>query len=260
VTRIRWWIAGSTVAVVILAVAGVVIWQDARPDRAATVATVTPSLDHAIADVVAAAGDGAATTVTELVPTTSCSGGNVFTVTANLYTNAGAEDALIDQIAASIPASDDPHRTAALDDGASSLYANLGGGAQLQVIQLDTGWISATATSGCRSAPSSAAPIPPSATATAALTGSLSALGSTPTTFHTDAVACATGEIVTVSTASSPMSLANVHAQLVKLPPPGVIVFTSAADRIAWRSGNVSTVIGAADAGTHVDAQQTTTC
>ncbi|HEY1488331.1 MAG TPA: hypothetical protein VGF84_19640 [Micromonosporaceae bacterium] len=259
-SRLRWWIAGSVVIVVILAVAGAVIYRDVRPHHAPTVSTVTPSLDRAIAGVVAAAGDTAAATVTELVPTTSCDGGSIYTVTANLYTNAGGEGAVIDRIAAAVPASQQPRRSAALNGGASALHADLGAGATLQVIQLDAGWISATATSGCRSAPSAPPSVPAPAAAATALTRSLSALGTAPTTFHTDEVACANGAIVTVSTASGPLDLTGIHAKLATLPPAGVTVFASTADRIAWRSGDVSTVIGAADAGTHVDAQQTTGC
>jgi hypothetical protein len=63
-----------------------------------------------------------------------------------------------------------------------------------------------------------------------------------------------------VSTASRPLGLTNIRARLAKLPPAGATVFASPSDRIAWRTGTVSTVIGAADAGTHVTAQQTTTC
>ncbi|HEY2793981.1 MAG TPA: hypothetical protein VGJ28_16565 [Micromonosporaceae bacterium] len=259
-SRIRWWIAGSVIVVAALVVAGLVIASDLRKPKAPTVATVTPSLDRSIAGVVAATGAGAAVAVTGLVPTTSCSGGSIYTVTANLYTNPGGEGALIDRIAASIPSTEAPHRTAALGGGAASLYASLGGGAKLQVLQLDSGWVQATATSGCRSA----APAPPAAnsgtTATTALTQVLTTLGTAPTTFRTDAVACTGGEIVTVSTPSETFDLTGVKARLNRLPPAGAIVFASTSDRIAWRIGNVSTVIGAADAGNHVDAQQTTGC
>jgi hypothetical protein len=261
VSRRRWWwIAGSVIAVAVLVVAGLVIADDLRTPKAPTVATVTPSLDRSIAAVVNAAGDTAAVTVTELVPTTSCDGGSIYTVTANLYTDPGGEAALIDRIAASIPPGEAPHRSAALGGGAASLYASLGGGAQLQVLQLDAGWVQATAKSGCRSAPPSAPPAAADNGAAAALTQALSALGTTPTTFRTDTVACPGGEIVTVSTPSATLDLTGVKARLDKLPPTGATVFSSSSDRIAWRVGNVSTVIGAADAGNHVDAQQTTAC
>lgn len=258
VHRLRWWIAGTCLVLVVLAGGAVQIWRNTHP-RAATVATVTPALDRAIAAVVAAVGTRAAVTVTELVPATSCPGGSVFTVTANLYTVPGGEGPVIAAIAATIPSGEQPHRSAALGGGAPSLDANLGGGATLQVIQLDQGWISATARSGCRAAaPASAPPAPPGATA--ALTTILGTLGSAPVGFHTDAIGCASGAIVTVSTASGPMNLANVHARLATLPPAGTTVFTSPSDRIAWREGSVSTVIAAADDGTHVTAQQTTSC
>jgi hypothetical protein len=258
-SRRRWWLAGTVAVLVAGTGAGVIVWQHVRA-HLPTVSVVTPVLDRGIANVVTAVGDSAAVTVTGLVPARSCGGGSIFTVTANLYTNPGTEGAVIDRIAAAIPAGDAPRRSAAFGGGAPSLYASLGDGVQLQVIQLDHGWISATATSGCRSAARpAAAPLAPAA-ATVALGSTLHALGSAPTAFHADAVTCASGQIVTTSTASEPLDLADLPVRLAKLPPPSATVYASPSDRISWRQGSVSTVISAADDGTHVTAQQTVTC
>jgi hypothetical protein len=255
VTR-RWWFAALAL-LVLIGIGGVVTWRRLHPHRA-DVASAVPRLDHAIAGVVAATGDTAAVTVSGIVPTTACNGGSVYTQTADLYDDPGAEGALIDRIAAALPASMHPSRTTALGGGAASLDADLGDGSKLEVIQLDKGWVVATATSDCRSGSQSltspvAAPDP-------AVAAALSALGTAPTGWHSDRVACASGQIVTVSTASGPMSLDDLPARLAKLPPAGAIVFTSPSDRLSWRVGNVSTVIAAADSGTHVTAQTTTGC
>jgi len=272
VSQRKWWIAAALVIVVLAgAGAGVLIWRHQHPSRPAVVA-VTPVLDEAIAGVVEAAGDTAAVTVSGLVPTTACSGGSIYTRTADLYMDPGNEGAVIAAIAASLPASQQPHRAAALGGGAASLDASLTGGATLQIIQIDSGWVSATARSGCRSAGSSAtapsakaAPAPTAETLTdETLIGLLTALGTAPATWRSTAVECAGsgegGQIVTVSTSSEPTSLDNVPARLAKLAPAGATVFTSPSDRIAWRQGSVSTVIEAADDGTHLTAQRTTVC
>jgi hypothetical protein len=260
VSQRRWWIAAALVVVVLAgAGAGVLIWRHKHPSRPA-VAAVTPVLDEAIVGIVEAAGDTAAVTVSGLVPTTACSGGSIYTRTADLYMDPGHEGAVIDAIAASLPASRQPRRAAALGGGAASLDASLTDGATLQVIQIDSGWVSATARSGCRSAVPSAkaAPTPTDAT----LTGLLTALGTAPATWRSTAVECTVsgGQIVTISTSSEPTSLDNAPARLAKLAPADATVFTSPSDRIAWRQGSVSTVIEAADDGTHLTAQRTTAC
>ncbi len=259
VMKRRWWLLGA-VLVVLIAGAGVLTWRQLHPNTPtrAAVASAVPGLDSAIAEVVAATGDGAAVTVSGLVPTTSCSGGRLYTVTADLYTNPGDEAALIDRIAAALPASMHPSRSPGLGGGAETLNATLGGGDQLQIIQLDTGWVAATATTDCR-ADRTASPSP-AAPADQALTSVLAALDTTPTTWHSDAVVCASGRITTLSTASQPISLDGIAARLAQLPPRGAIVFTSPSDRISWRVGPVSTVIAAADSGTHLTAQTTTSC
>ncbi len=259
VTRRRtWWI--GLVVVVLIAAGAVLTWHQLNPGTPTrpSVGPATPLLDQAIDVVVAGAGDDAAVTVSGLVPTTSCDGGTRYTRTADLYTDPGSEATVIHRIAQALPPAMAPSWTASLGGGAASLNATLGGGGTLQVLQLDQGWIAATATTDCRApgaASSSAAASPDPG-----LTSALGSLGTAPTTWHSDAVACTSGQIVTVSTASGTISLDGIAARLAKLPPAGATVFTSPSDRISWRVGNVSTVIAAADDGTHVTAQTTQSC
>src|SRR5438128_426838 len=85
----------------------VLVGQHIRP-RLPALAAVAPSLDEAIASVVAAVGDSAAVAVSTVVPAASCQNtplarGNRFTRTADLYTEPDGEDTLIGAVAAALP-------------------------------------------------------------------------------------------------------------------------------------------------------------
>jgi hypothetical protein len=265
-TRKRW------VAVAVTAVLGLtlgatafVVWQHVRP-RLPALSAAAPALDRAIATVVNAAGDDAAVTVSGLVPVTSCehtplAKGSRFTRTANLYTDPGGEDAVIDHVAAALPPSEHPVRSAPSPSGVSGLTATLGGGITLQVIAIGDGWLAATAETDCRTG---AADPPPAGPQPASLvdpvTQILIGLGTQPTGFHSETVACARGHITTLDTASAATSTGNLATRLAKVVPPGARQFASTSNRLAWRVGGVSTIVAASDDGTEIDVQRTTGC
>lgn len=266
-TRGRWWLVAAAAALAIAIQASVValVWQHTRP-RLPALATVTPTLDHVIAAVVAAVGDTAAVAVSDLVSSTSCqktflAKGSLFTRTANLYTDPGGENALIGRIAAALPADEHPQRGARLGGGAPPLTADLGGGIHLQVIQIEQGWLAATAQTGCRTA-GHAQPTttPAGADATTAINQLLTELGTTAAAWHTDTVTCPTGRVVTVDAVSQTATTDNLPTRLATLVPAGARQFTSRSNRLAWRDQTTSTIVAASDDGTHITVQRATTC
>ena len=186
-------IVAAVLASLLSAGAVALVWQYARP-RLPTLAAATPTLDGAIALVVAAAGDNAAVAVSGLVPSSSCqhtflAKGSRYTRTADLYTDPGEENAIIDSIAGALPATEHPVRSSDRAAGRESLTADLGDGIQLQVLAVGAGWLAATAIADCRTG-GQAQPTPATdvAALTAPVTGLLSHLGTTLAGFHTDAV------------------------------------------------------------------------
>src|SRR5690242_5678330 len=164
-------IVAAVLASVLYAGAAALVWQYARP-RLPTLAAATPTLDQAIALVVAAAGGNAAVAVSGLVPSSSCqhtflAKGSRYTRTADLYTDPGGENTVIDSIAAALPAAEHPVRTGEKSVGRESLTADLGDVMQLQVVPVGAAWLAATAITGCRTGGQAQ---PTRATDTAALT------------------------------------------------------------------------------------------
>ncbi|GIH15506.1 hypothetical protein [Rugosimonospora africana] len=266
-SRRGWWLIASAVVLVLTVEAGVaaVVWQHVRP-RLPALATVTPTLDRAVSAAVTDAGDSAAVAVSDLVPATSCQNtpfakGSIYTRSADLYTTPGGENPLVARIAAALPDSDHPQRGAALSGGAAPLSADLPGGIRLQVDQIGEGWVAATAKTNCRAAghPEANAGAPPADTI-ASVTDLLTALGTTPASWHTDTVACAGGRIVTVDAISQTTTTSNLPTRLAAQVPAGARRFTSTSNRLAWRTPTASTIVAASDDGTHITVQQTTTC
>jgi hypothetical protein len=264
--RKRWLIiAGVAAAVVLLSGVGTVVFQHLRP-RLPALATATPTLDQAIALVVGAAGDNAAVAVSGLVPSTSCehtflARGSRYTRTANLYTNPGDENTVIDGIAEALPAAEHPVRNGHTPTGVETLAADLGDGLHLQVIPIGAGWLAATASTDCRTG----GPAPPAMAAdpmvdTAPVTQLLNQLGTSPAGFHTDVVACPGGAIVTLDAISQLTSTDNLVNRLAADLPPGAHQFRSSSNRLAWRDQNVSTIVASSDDGTQITVQRTTTC
>ena len=266
VRRHRWWLVGA-VAVLALAVqaaAAVMVWQHTRP-RLPGLAAAVPTLDHVIAAVITAAGDKAAVALSDLVPSTACQNtplakGSRYTRTADLYTSPGNEDALIGRIAAALPASDHPQRPSHTGGGAAPLNADPGTGIHLQVIQIDQGWVAATAKTDCRASehpqPSAS---PPPADSTTALTHLLAKLDTTPDGWHSETITCPTGRIITVDALSQTTTTGNLPTRLAASVPAGARTFTSVSNRLAWREGPTSVIVAASDDGTRITAQRTTT-
>lgn len=90
--------------------------------------------------------------------------------------------------------------------------------------------------------------------------GLLAALGTTPASWHTDAITCPTGRIVTVDALSQATATDNLPARLAAQVPAGARTFTSSSNRLAWRDQTTSMIIAASDDGTHITVQRTTTC
>jgi hypothetical protein len=258
-------VAVTAVLGVTLGATAFVVWQHVRP-RLPALTAVAPALDRAIATVVTAAGDDAAVTVSGLVPVTSCehtslAKGSRFTRTANLYTDPGGEDAVIDHVAAALPPSEHPVRGAPSPSGISGLTADLGSGITLQVIAVGDGWLAATAETDCRTG---AADPPPAGPQPASLvdpvTQLLASLGTRATGFHSETVTCTHGHITTLDAASASTVTGNLPTRLAAVVPAGARQFRSTANRLAWRLGGVSTIVAASDDGTEIDVQRTTAC
>jgi hypothetical protein len=263
----RRWVAATVTAVlgVTVGVTAFVVWKHVRP-RLPALSAAAPALDRAIATVVNAAGGDAAVTVSGLVPVTSCehtplAKGSRFTRTANLYTDPGGEDAVIDHVAAALPAGEHPVRGAPSPSGISSLTADLGGGITLQVMAVGDGWLAATAETDCRTGgvdPPPAAPQP--ASLVDPVTQLLAALGTRPAGFHGETVTCTHGHITTLDAASAATVTGNLPSRLAALVPTGARQFRSTSNRLAWRQGATSMVVAASDDGSEIDVQRTTIC
>jgi hypothetical protein len=256
--RKRWLVIAVVVAAGgLLGVAGDVVFQHVRP-RLPALAAATPTLDQAIALVITAAGGNAAVAVSGLVPSTSCehtflAKGSRYTRTANLYTDPGEESTVIDSIASALPAAEH-----AVHQGARTLTADLGGGLHLQVLTIGAGWIAATASTDCRTGADTQVPDP--AADTAPVTALLNELGTSPAGFHTDAVACPGGAIVTLDAISQPTATDNLLHRLEAHLPAGAREFRSDSNRLAWRDQKVSTIVASSDDGTQITVQRTTAC
>jgi hypothetical protein len=261
-------VLAAVTVVAVIAVGAAVIWHDARP-RLPAVAAVEASADVGIVAVVDAVGDQAAVTVTELVATTACrhttfARGHIYTRTANLYTDAGAEDALISRIAARLPADFHASRANPLRSPVPPLHAQAGPGVQLTVQVIAAGWISATAQTDCRTT-EAAAPAAGSgdggASAPADITALFRPLGTSAASWHTESVPCAGGAITTTDAISVDTNSAGVASRLASTIPAGARRYRTASNRIIWRTDATSTVVAASDSGTQITAQVTTsTC
>ena len=255
------------VAVVLLGAQGAtaaLVWQHTRP-RLPPVAAATAALEQAIAAVVGAAGDQAAAAVSGLVPYTSCENtflarGSRYNRSADLYTDPGAEAALIDRIAAHLPADDHPQRVAPTGTSPAPLTASFGP-VQVRVAELGQGWVEAFAESACRGGRPPAPPRAGSdASAQATIAHLLGSLGTRVQSSRSDVLGCPAGRITTVSALSDPTSTDQLATRVAPLVPTGARQFRAPANRLSWRVGSESVVVAASDDGTHVTVQDTTLC
>jgi hypothetical protein len=252
--------------VVLAALAGAgAAWWHWDTGRQPQVGDVVAAMNRAVADVVVAAGPGAAVAVSPVVRSTDCHlgflrTGGIFSARADLYTNPGGEDALITAIGQRLPAGYAATR-GPLIAGARSLQAT-SGAVSVAVQRLSPGWLGVIARSAC-SLGKAAAPAPAAATgpAESALTGLLAHLGTKPATSTEQQVACATGNIVTVSAVSEPVDSSRLATRLAAAVPATATRFASGdSNRVVYRDGTTSVIIAASDDGTSVTAQYTTAC
>jgi hypothetical protein len=242
-----------------------VLWQLARP-RLSPVTAVAATADTAIAQVVQAAGDSAAVAITPLLAVTTCeqaklAQGHLYSRTADLYVDPGAEDALIGRIAAALPAVDRPVRDAALVAGPRPLTANLGQGVALRVERLGDGWVVATAKTDCRAgAAATGDPSTPAGPVPTPIPSVYDALGTSTAAWHVDTVACAVGQITTVSATSQATDRFNLPARLANAIPAGAHRIATPANRVLWRDGAVSMIIEGDDDDPLITVQRTTSC
>jgi hypothetical protein len=260
-------IAAGTVVVAIGVLGGAVAgWWRWDTDRRPHVGRVVADLNAAVADVVVAAGDGAAVAVSPVVESARCRlglhQGGLFSARADLYTDTGGEDELIAAIAQRLPA----RYAAGLGPsiaGVRTLRGALGDGVTVSVSRVSPGWLAVVARSAC-SLGRAATPSPPAAAtaATTALTDLLGRLGTRPATLTDQRVSCAAGgQVDTVGAVSEPVDSAGLAARLTGIVPAGAHQFTAGeSNRVVYRAGAVSVIVAASDDGTAVTAQYTTVC
>jgi hypothetical protein len=256
-------VAAAVLIGVVVGGGSVLLWQRVRP-RLPALATATATLDQAVAAVVAAVGDNAAVAVTALVPSTACTKtrlakGSIYTRTADLYVDAGQESSVIDRIAVGLPAADHAILKSPAAGTGSSLTVDLGGGIHLQVLPVSSGWLAATATTDCRSGDPTQTAVD-EAPDTGPVIQLLGALGTNPAGFHTEAVACPSGRILTLDAVSQNTNTANLRARLLGFVPTGARQFSSSSNRVAWRSQSISTIVASSDDGTQITVQRTAGC
>lgn len=259
-------LAGVGVIVCAGLVAGAVTWWwrwDTR--RRPHVGPVVAVMNRAVADVVTAAGDGAAVAVSPIVRSSTCDlgpfrKGGVFTAKADLYVDPGAEDALISSVASRLPASYGVSRGPAIG-GIRPLRADAGQSVAVAVARISPGWLEVTVRSACSLGSATQPPAATSGPAVTALTGLLGQLGTTPASVTEDQIACASGDIVTVSAVSRAADTSNLASRLNAVVPAGAHRFESGeSNRVVYRLGNVAVIIAASDDGTAVTSQYTTVC
>jgi hypothetical protein len=267
--RVALIVTAAVTGTAILAGAATIVWHYTRP-RLPAVAAVEASADSGIVAVVDAAGDQAAVTVTELVATTTCqhttfARGHIYTRTANLYTNAGAENALIGRIAAALPRNFHASRANPLGSPIAPLHATAGPGVQVTVQVISAGWTSATAQTDCRSTPAgtsvvgnadgTAKTVPPD------VAELFTALDTDAASWHTETVPCPGGAIITTDAVSASTDSGQLSTRVATVIPTGARRYTTPSNRAIWRAGQISTVVAASDDGTHITAQITnSTC
>jgi hypothetical protein len=259
-----------TVLIVVVAVfaalaGAAAVWWRWDTGRQPRVGDVVARMNRAVADVVVAAGPDAAFAVSPVVRSTQCRlgflrQGGIFTAKADLYTDPGAEDALITAITGRLPAGYAATRGPQVA-GVSPLRATAGTAVTVAVQRVSPGWLSVTARSGC----SLGTATPPAAAATGtgvtALTGLLRQLGTAPASLTEQQVQCTQGDIVTVAAVSGPVDSSQLATRLRAAIPAGARQFQSGeSNRVVYRSGDTAVIIAASDDGTAVTAQYTTLC
>jgi hypothetical protein len=235
-------------------------------DRGPNVRDDLPAMDRAVAATVTAVGENAAVSVTGLVRVRSCDlgtlrTGGVYTRSATFYVDSGDEDTLISRIAGRLPAAYQPRRQPAVAGGAAPLSAVAGHDVSLTVRELGDGWLVATATTGCTNGPAQPADPPPDARtpATATITDVLASLHTQPAELHQRSLICPGGHTTTVAAVSKPVDSGQLRPR-VTVPAIARSFVAGTANRVAYRTGDVSVIIAASDDGRTITVRYTTSC
>lgn len=263
--RPRWaWIVTSLMVVAGLVAAGGAVWWRWDTARRPAVDDAVPAMRQAVVAAVTAAGPAAVVALSRVVRSSACRlgplrEGGVFTAKADLYTDPGREEALVDLVERGL-AGRYPARRAPAVSGVRALEADPAPGVSLAVRRVDAGWLTVSARTGCSlgAAPAPAAP-PAGSDGAAAVTTIFAALGTRPASFVEHRLDCPTGPVVTVAAVSEPADSAGL-AERVVVPPGARRVPAGASNRVTYRDGAVSVIVAAADDGTTVTAQHTVGC
>jgi hypothetical protein len=246
---------------------GYALWRG-YANRQPTVTDDLPYLDRGIAAVIAAAGGGAAVAVAGIVQAAQCSpapliSGGEFTRAADMYTEPGAEDALIARITAGLPADYHPHRPAVPDGQTAPLLADAGHDVQLSVRRLGEGWIVASARTHCTTPtrqPDAVNP-EPSGDAVTAAQDILSGLGAASARVRQQTLPCPSGgSIVTTTAISQPTTSGTLADRLAGHLPADAHPYPTTANRVAYRTAGVSIIVAASDDATAITVRHTTAC
>lgn len=265
--RLLLFVALPFAVIAVLAGAGIGWWRYDSA-RQPTVSDDIPAMDRALATTLGVAGDQTAVAITGVLRAATCRlgplrEGGEFTRSADLYTDPGGEDALISRVAASLPPDYQPQRGAAVGDNAAPMTATVGPGVQLSVRQLGPGWVTARARTGCTGGkqPTDSAPDTTGGPGMDTVDRVLSAVAARPGEVRRYTVDCPNGgRLVTVAVLSQPTGSTDLAGRLRNRVPTGARLFTSAANRVAYRDGAVSVIVAASDDNTAVTARYTTTC
>ncbi len=261
--RARGW---SVVTGVVLAAAGVMAWTGTTPwranlDRQPHVQADLSAMDTAVAAALNAAQPRAAIAVAGLVRSRSCTlgishhAGGIFTRAADLFSAPGAEAGLVASIAQHLPAAWSPHLVH------SMLEANPTNGVRLQISRIGDGWLSVRASTGCVLGDDTIFDDKPApVTTTPIVEDILTSMHTIAARTFQTAISCGSNGIRTTVTFTQPTDSAGLPQRLRHLVPPTAQIFTSQANRLAYRDNSDSLIAAATDDGSAATIRTTTRC
>lgn len=266
--RVRRWavITAATGAVVLLAAAGgYAVWR-ADLTRQPQVIDQVATMDAGLAATITSVDSQAAVAVAPVVRATTCRvgalrhAGGRFSRAADLFIDPGHEADVLAAIAARLPTAYRAQVEQPSTTSAPLLRAHAGLGVQLQVSVISPGWLSAATSTACVIGPQQLEPdTSDGGSADEALSTALTKLGATAAETHIVRLGCPGGVITSVAISATTDST-RLAERLSGLVPTGAHVFESKANRLAWRTGQESTVIAASDDGTAASVRHTRPC
>lgn len=263
----RWALIPVGVIVVIALGAGVLglhLLRAAQP----TVRSALPSLNHTVAEVLAAVGPHTAVAVGGLVRVDTCqapwwTGGAEYARDSDLYVTPGQEGALLSRLAQRLSAEDLSVRLVASPGSSAGALTGRAapGGVTLSVEPLGDGWLRVSAQTGCRRlATVGLFDAPLDNTGQTRLKTIFQQLRVPVGGWHTYQLTCPKGgDAVTVAAESPPHTANAPLTTLAATAEPGDIV-DSGPDRLVLSSGTSSTVVQVSDDDARYTAEYTTGC